>query len=262
MRKALTALYLAVIILAASSSYAAVPHLINYQGLLTDSSDTKLDGTFNIKFSLYDAEIGGANLWTETQIVSVNEGLFQVTFGSNGGNPLEQADFDPSEVWLGISVEGDPEMSPRRRIVSVPYAYKAEVAETALSTSGSSWFVAGDLGDIEAGVGQISGYPTTQYEYGILWNGSMRRATCYVAYGGGLIFQSIEPLLLGADATSKFRYGGVYFMKGTPSSDDDAATSTSWAVGLWTLEYSLSDVAAKAFATFGLSGIQVWAREL
>jgi hypothetical protein len=254
--------FLLVAVITVSSASASVPHLVNYQGRLTDSLGAPLDGSYNITFSLYTAASGGSAFWTEAQQVSVSDGLFQVTFGSDAGNPLEQTDFDPAQVWLGVAITGSPEFSPRTRFMSVPYSYQAEIAQTALSTGGSGWILAGNLADLETGLGQIAGYLTTEYEYGILWNNTIIKAICFTPWIGGFIFQTVEPLLVEVDSFSRFRYGGVYYMKGTSSLDDDAATSTNWAWGLWTLDYNVPDAAARAFRTFGLSGTQVWVRRL
>ncbi len=99
---------------------ANVPNLIDYQGRLTDASENPLDGSYSIVFSIYDVDTGGTALWSETQTIDVNEGLFQVILGSN--TSLSEDLFDGSELWIGINVESDGEMSPRTKIVSVPYS--------------------------------------------------------------------------------------------------------------------------------------------
>ena len=95
-------LYLLVAVITVSSASASVPHLVNYQGRLTDSLGAPLSGSYNITFSLYTAASGGSPIWTEAQQVLVSDGLFQVTFGSDAGNPLEQIDFDASQEWLAL----------------------------------------------------------------------------------------------------------------------------------------------------------------
>ena len=256
--------YLLVAVFTVSSATAAVPHLVNYQGRLTDSLDAPLDGSYNITFSLYTAASGGSPIWTEAQQVSVSDGLFQVTFGSDAGNPLEQTDFDLAQVWLGIAITGNPEFSPRTRFMSVPYAYQAEVAQTALSTGGSGWILAGNLGDLDAGNGVISGYPTTEYEYGLPFDGNIHRARCVFVQGPGIVFQTIEPFMTSISiTTSQFRYGGLLYMKGTLASEDDAATATNWYAGIWVINYNSPDeFPIRVQSSFGLSGSQVYVRKL
>jgi len=106
-----------------SLSYAAVPHLINYQGKLTDSSGTALNGSYNITFRIYDAETAGNLLWQEQYTgVVIQKGIFSVLLGSITALDLA---FD-KQYYLAIQVGSDPEMSPRQRITSAAYAIRAE----------------------------------------------------------------------------------------------------------------------------------------
>ncbi|MFH1009299.1 MAG: hypothetical protein V1800_17630, partial [Candidatus Latescibacterota bacterium] len=102
---------------------SAVPPLINYQGVLTDTGGQPLDGTYSISFSIYGAVSGGSALWMETHSdVNVEEGVFNAQLGgvTYGGVPAEV--FDRAEVWLGVQVGSEPEMVPRMRFTTVPYA--------------------------------------------------------------------------------------------------------------------------------------------
>jgi hypothetical protein len=107
----------------AASVWAQAPNLVNYQGVLKDSGGNPLTGTYSITFSLYSVSTGGTALWTETQgSVSVSNGLFSVLLGSV--TPLTPSEFSGTDRWLGVTVGGDPEMTPRQRIASVPYALR------------------------------------------------------------------------------------------------------------------------------------------
>ena len=58
---------------------AALPHLINYQGRLTDTNGAPLNGSYNITFRIYDALTAGNLLWQGTYTnVSINKGIFSV----------------------------------------------------------------------------------------------------------------------------------------------------------------------------------------
>jgi len=119
-------------VLWANSIYAEAPHLINYQGKLTDSEGTAVsDGTYEITFRIYDALSEGNFLWEEVQTVTVEKGLFNVLLG--GVNDLDLP-FDTG-YWLGIKVGDDSEMAPRQRITSVGYAIRAETADTAVNAT-------------------------------------------------------------------------------------------------------------------------------
>lgn len=196
------------LVLTFSTANAAVPQFIKYQGLLTDSSGSHLEGSHNLTFKLYDAASFGNLIWTESQSVNVENGLFQVSLGAV--NPLIHEIFDEPQVWLGIAIGSDPELSPRERIGAVPYALQAEVAQSVVSPEGSGWILAGNLGDLDTGGGQISGYPTTEYEYGIPFDGNIYRARCVFVPGPGMVFSNIEPFITGIFASpTKFRYGGI-----------------------------------------------------
>ncbi|MFH0827567.1 MAG: hypothetical protein V1919_00195, partial [Candidatus Omnitrophota bacterium] len=105
--------------------YAAVPHLINYQGRLTDTSNAPLNGSYSITFRIFDAETAGTMLWEETQAsVVVQKGIFSVLLGSVTNLGLA---FD-IQYFLEIKV-GTEVMTPRQRITSAAYAIRAENAE-------------------------------------------------------------------------------------------------------------------------------------
>jgi microcystin-dependent protein len=113
-----------------SYSSAQVPQMINYQGKLTKSTGAPLDTTIQMVFSIYADPITQTPLWTETQIaVSVEKGIFNVLLGSV--TPIPYSTFDGSVRYLGVRVGGDPEIAPRKPIVSVAYAFKSVEADTA-----------------------------------------------------------------------------------------------------------------------------------
>ncbi len=116
-------------ILATSVPCWAVPQLINYQGYLTRPDGAPLDTVVSITFTLYDNAMGGTSLWTEMQpSCPVEAGRFDARLGSVTAIPDH---FNLSEVWLGIAVGADVEMSPRTRLVSVPYAYRVGTVDEA-----------------------------------------------------------------------------------------------------------------------------------
>lgn len=104
---------------------ASAPRLISFQGQLTDSVGARLTGTYSMTFKIYNVSTGGAALWTEAQSsVSVVNGVFDVELGSVAALTLS---FD-AQYWLGITVGTDPEMTPRRKLLSSPYALYADTA--------------------------------------------------------------------------------------------------------------------------------------
>jgi hypothetical protein len=105
----------------------SVPLVINYQGQLTDpSGQIVADGTYTMTFSLYDDATAGNLLWTETSVVTVTDGLFNVLLGSPS-SPLAADMFPGNPRWLGVQVDPDAnEMTPRQLLTSVPYAIRAQ----------------------------------------------------------------------------------------------------------------------------------------
>jgi hypothetical protein len=143
MRHLLIALALVALLVPATRSAADIPELLSYQGLLRDGvGDPVPDGVYSLTFRIYDVEIGGAALWTETQSVTVADAVFSATLGevaSLGGLPFDEP------YWLGISVGADPELAPRVELTSAPYAFRAAVAESlAGGGTDSDWQYSGD----------------------------------------------------------------------------------------------------------------------
>jgi len=120
---------------AASTALAAAPGLMNYQGILTDAGGAVVvDGDYSVTFAIYADSSGGTPLWSETRTVPVADGLFNELLGSV--NTLTPALFAATPRWMGITVGGDPEMTPRMKIGSVPWALRAAVADSAVATGG------------------------------------------------------------------------------------------------------------------------------
>lgn len=102
---------------------SAIPKVMSYQGVLKNSAGSLLSGTYSMQFKIYSASTGGSALWTETQSsISVSSGRFSVQLGSV--TPLG-LDFS-QDYWLSIKVGSDAEMTPRIRLTSVGYAYRAQ----------------------------------------------------------------------------------------------------------------------------------------
>jgi microcystin-dependent protein len=104
-----------------STAYAQVPPRINYQGVLTNSSGTPINATVSMVLKLYNVSSGGTALYSETQTVTVTNGVFNLLIGSV--TPLTLP-FDV-QYYLGITVGTDPEMAPRQPLASVPYAIRS-----------------------------------------------------------------------------------------------------------------------------------------
>ena len=156
---------------------AQVPGRVNFQGLLLDSAGQPLTGTVSLQLQLFAAASGGSALWTETHAaVSVSEGIYDVVLGSL--TPLTPALFSASPRYLQVTVNGQV-LSPRREFVAVPFALKADAANSATSagtatTAASAGFAtnaghatSADSATTAENVGGVSAEFVTQiYQYG------------------------------------------------------------------------------------------------
>ena len=115
-----------------------IPKLIHYQGVLLDAEGNPITGEISIEFLLYDVEQDGTALWSEVQVVSITDGLFNVLLGTHVEIPHQV--FDSTHVYLALKIESDDEMEPRKRLVSVGYAFRALNADS-LNGHDSSDFI-------------------------------------------------------------------------------------------------------------------------
>ena len=120
-----------------------IPQKISYQGKLIEK-DEPVTGTKSISFTI--------GTWTETQNITVTNGLYSVQLGKI--NPIPTSIFtNNASVSLLISVEGI-NLSPQTEILSVAYAFKAEKAADTDKIAGNP----------------VSGTPSTNQI--LKWNGS------------------------------------------------------------------------------------------
>jgi hypothetical protein len=88
-----------------------------------DAAGNPLTGSYNMTFALYDAATGGAPLWTEAQSVNASAGVFSVLLGSV--TPIPSSIFGGGNLYLGVRVGTDPEMTPRKPLGSAGTAFLA-----------------------------------------------------------------------------------------------------------------------------------------
>ena len=101
----------------------AVPNYLSHQGRVFQSDNTPLGGVESVTFSIYTAESGGSNIWTETISVTFDDGYYSVILGEN--TSLEQELFDNDNLFLGIAIGDMDEFSQRFQLLSVPFAIRA-----------------------------------------------------------------------------------------------------------------------------------------
>ena len=106
-----------------------IPQMLSYQGKLTDTTGIPVpNGDYSVVFRLYTAPSGGSPIWNEIQSVTTKDGLFSVLLGSV--TPISSMP-DAGAAFLAMAIDGGAELTPRLRIASVAYAYKADTANYA-----------------------------------------------------------------------------------------------------------------------------------
>lgn len=113
----------------------AIPSTFSYQGTLRMVNGSLANGNFALRLRIYDQPIGGNTLHDETfNSVVVRDGLFTVVVG-DAGTPLGATVFNNAQLYLGITVNTDSELTPRQRIHPVPWAMQASTALSAVTAN-------------------------------------------------------------------------------------------------------------------------------
>ena len=130
---------------------------MTYQGYLADQNGDGLGASAPVNypavFRIYDQSTAGALLWSETQIITVDKGLFSVILGQGSANgseprPALSSVFAPSEASTGISdryiainvtIGGNAtDILPRLRLLPSAYAFAARNANNLLDANGTA----------------------------------------------------------------------------------------------------------------------------
>jgi|GEM_PF-7027146 len=199
MKTKISSLILVALLLGAVSfAFAVVPRYISYQGKLTNSSGTALDGTYSFTFKLYNDPTAGTLKWSETQpSVQVTGGLYSVILGTTTAGGVTGS-FDES-YWLEITV-GSEKLIPRQLLTSSPYT-----------------LIASSIAVSAVGIPQINATGTPSITTALLGNGTWGTPT-----GAGDMQKTVEGLAIG-QSTATLR-------------TDFTAEVTSRTVGVWTNE--------------------------
>ncbi len=105
--------------MATTTMTAQAPRQISYQGVISTVGGSPVaDGNHTVVLKIYNG--GGTELFSETHNTTTVKGLFNILIGSV--TPLPGALTFNEPYFLGITVDGGSEMSPRTPMASVPYA--------------------------------------------------------------------------------------------------------------------------------------------
>jgi len=121
-----------------------IAQTVNYQARLMNSSGINVgDGTYSMKISIYSQASGGSHLWSASTTeqtptgtvqpieVEVKNGLFSILLGdiSDDQVAFPEGLFNNESLYLGITIGADSEMTPRKRLSAVPYAYNSQTLQ-------------------------------------------------------------------------------------------------------------------------------------
>jgi hypothetical protein len=200
----------------------SVPNMLNYQGYLADSGDSAaVTDTLQMTFRLYDADMGGSELWSEDHTdVPVMGGLFSVLLGEV--TPFPGGLFDGSTLWLQTEV-GVEVLSPRKPLVSMAYSVRAQMADHAVyadtvvhSQPDEDWTVSGN--DIysavtgNVGIGDMTPSEKLDVNGNINVDGKVMYAsprTHYFVVGGEAFHPGSN-----VDYQNSYGNGGAYIVSG------------------------------------------------
>lgn len=121
--KARTVVFTLIAVVCLVSAAFAAPQKVNFQGKLTDAAGNPINTSVSMTFTIYDhaTSTDSANkLWTETQTVTVTNGIYNVLLGAS--NAIDTELTETKALWLGVKVGSDAEMSPRVALTPGVYA--------------------------------------------------------------------------------------------------------------------------------------------
>jgi len=136
---------------------AAVPLSVTHQGRVLDATGAPISGSHSLTFSLYGAPTAGVATWSQTDTLALDGGYYHTVFSGVDASILASP-----PLFLGISLDGAAELSPRTALASVPFALRAD---TATQLSGgpvdATQITVGGVATVDT-AGQITpGAPTT-----------------------------------------------------------------------------------------------------
>ncbi|MDO8183849.1 MAG: tail fiber domain-containing protein [bacterium] len=207
---------------------AAPNYQINYQGKLANSVGVVVaDGTYQLVFNLYTVASGGSTIWTETYSganeITVTDGLFSTMLGSL--TSIASVDFNQT-LYLGVTVEADSEMTPRKILGAVPAAFQADKldgldAADFISTSTASLTKVWSL----TGLGQIGSSTATT-----TFLGNLTAVGTTVLNGILSVYQNVTAPYFTATSTSQastLPYASTTMISATTASSTNLIASNS-----------------------------------
>ncbi len=123
------------VVAAALNLWAQAPEMFRYQGRLA-SGATLVNATLPMSFKLYNAPNGGTKLYEDSNSVAVVNGLYSTYVGDNTVFGSLTNAMTNAAVYLELTISGET-LSPRERLVSVPYALNAGASSANQTPAGT-----------------------------------------------------------------------------------------------------------------------------
>jgi hypothetical protein len=119
-----------ILVLFSVNAIGQIDKTIHYQGYMTDNDGVSMpDGTYKVKFLLFEAEDATDALWSESTEVTTHAGYFNAYLGLV--NPFDSVGlkFDRT-YYFSMQIDSDnEELLPRRRLAAVPYSFTTKKIE-------------------------------------------------------------------------------------------------------------------------------------
>ena len=123
------------VVAVAANLWAQAPEMFRYQGRLA-SGATVVNATLPMSFKLYNAPNGGTKMYEDSNSVAVVNGLYSTYVGDNTVFGSLTNAMTNAAVYLELTINGET-LSPRERLVSVPYALNAGASSANQTPAGT-----------------------------------------------------------------------------------------------------------------------------
>src|SRR3989338_4772842 len=114
------------------TSLTKAGRILSFQGRLTDTLSNPITTATNVVFQLYSVSSGWTALYTTgtCSVTPDQDGIFSSLIGSDCGAEIASSVFsENTNVYLGVTVGADVEMTPRQQIANVGYAINSETLQ-------------------------------------------------------------------------------------------------------------------------------------
>jgi len=220
-QKKVRVLFLMCGLLLSVNVFATIPQMIDFQGRLSNASGDPLTGAYQFVFKIYDGETGGTALWSETQDnVQITNGVYNVKIGTVTAIPIGVFENSNINRWLQIIIGGET-MSPRVRLISVPYSF---ISERAYGVIGATITASNLANNIDAS--------------GIGFNADLldgKHYTAFVSTAGNAMMNGPLTIANVAGSTLTFNLGNTYYGLQTDLGNNFLRFNSGWNFDWWNL---------------------------